>query len=250
MDNGVPHVVTGTIREYTYSSILTSEETFYYLEVGSTKEHWPSTTDPHYTIPEGYEYTYWDNIMHSSFDYGEQFCTMGIVWERYPIGDFDYVRVKLLEGHVRPYPFPIRLSDGQEGLDQGAIAIFCGTKRQRSTSSDFSLHPDDHIDSRLVNYLDTTEADRPILLQGTQSQIVRHEPSSDSSLDVGLGSPADLHIYDSRGNHVGVVYDGTGSVVGSENEIPDATYFYGAGETPEIVSMVCVNDFETTRPRI
>ena len=56
------------------------------------------------------------------------------------------------------------------------------------------------------------------------------------SQKVTLDCPADLHVYDFQGNHVGALYSESGDVTGIEVGIPGATY-NGNEEEPEIITL-------------
>ena len=162
--------------------------------------------------------------------YGEQICTIGLVTERYPVGGNDYVRIQLMERWDTA--LPVRVPAGEPVPDMGAMAMFCGTKRAAGGDD---LHPGDLPLSR---YLDTTTGDGQIeIVQGTESDVVRHEGASVTQMQVETGSPVDIHVYDPQGNHVGVLYDGNGTIVGMENEIANAKYFYGVDDTPEFMGI-------------
>jgi hypothetical protein len=233
---GVPYVVTGTVREWE-SSICQLKwplDGFYYLEVTDStdvEKHTPSATDPHLAIPSGYTYHYWhDMLWDPIIGYGDQVCTIGLVTERYPIGGYHYVRIQLLERADEA--LPVRVSAGEEAPDIGSTALFCGTKRAADGDD---LHPGE---LPLQRYLDTTAGEGGMqVLQGTESEVARHESSLVTQMQVETGSPVDIHVYDPVGNHVGVLYDGNGSAVGVESEIPNVEYFYGVDGAPEIVSI-------------
>jgi len=62
------------------------------------------------------------------------------------------------------------------------------------------------------------------------------------SQKVELRCPADLHIYDFEGNHVGALYSESGDVVGIEMAIHGATY-NGHEEEPEIITLPLDTDY-------
>jgi hypothetical protein len=235
MNHGVPYVVTGTVSKKTFFDVLAlKNDYFYHLKVEHSSDQviqQPSTTHPHFTIPAGYTYRKWEDIqLDGVTGYGDQICTIGLVTERYPVGGHHYVRIQLMERISGA--LPVRVPTDAKAPDMGAMALYCGTKRAAGGGD---LHPGW---LPLSKYLDTTTGDGSVqLLQGYKSQIERHECPSRTFLGIEIGSPADIHVYDPEGNHVGVVYDGSNNVIGVENEIPDVEYFYGVDDAPEFMGI-------------
>ena len=50
------------------------------------------------------------------------------------------------------------------------------------------------------------------------------DKNSTSHMTITAGSPVSLHVYDSVGNHTGLVYDAEGNIVGIEEQIPNSAF--------------------------
>jgi hypothetical protein len=230
---GVPHVITGTVRHWEPGAcqawIPLSD--FYYLDVESADAmvpHIPSASHPYFTIPEDYRYRYWiDIVLYAIVGFNEPAATIGLVTERYSVGGHDYVRIQLMERVAGA--LPVRVTYGEPAPDMGSLALFCGTKRPAGGDD---LHPSW---LPLRTYLDTTDAGEYAvrLLQGSESIITEHEMAPSTLLGIQIDSPADIHLYDGEGHHVGPVYDASGEAVWIDTEIPDAVYVYGVDAAPE-----------------
>jgi hypothetical protein len=239
MDSGVPYVITGTVRE---KELRWPLQSFYYLEVtndGDIDKHQPSPTDPHFPIPTGYEYKYWYDLIFPGTAYGDDFCTIGMVNERYLVDDEHYVTIRLLD-HRSPDAPPsgliVRVPSSEPAPTQNSMAMFCGTKRQAAIGEEIY---DSEWGTSVDYYLNTTEESGDVeVLQGKTSTITHHEYAEEPQLAVGTGSPVDIHIYDPDGNHVGAVYDADGSIVDYENQIQGAEHMPGADDAPEVASIL------------
>lgn len=238
MPLGVPHVVTGTIRKKDFVDILAGFkwDSFYYLDVASSSQivaQQPSSTHRHFNVPAGYDFrNCWDITFDPRVDYGEQVATIGLVSERYSVDGYDYVRIELFQEEDQR--LTVRVPRGQPAPDVKSFGLFCGVKRAAGGDD---LHP-----SWIPNwrYLDTTGAgDSAVqLLQGSESAITQHEGRRPSLFGIEIQCPADIHVYDAAGRHVGAIYDGAGNVIGIEEEIPGSYYYYAPDPAPEVLSLV------------
>jgi hypothetical protein len=233
-DEGKPYVIRGTVKQFksSFCQLWLPLADFYYLEVAGMEDVQPilpSSSDEHFSIPVGYAYHNVDDVIDLAH-WDDQVCTIGLVTERYPLEGSHYVRLQLLNGKLATLTVKVPASEPAPYM--GSMALYCGTLKN---SGGQNLHPGWIL---VGESLDTTVGQGYVeILQGGKLPIFRHESLARTSLTVEVGSPVDIHIYDSEGNHTGVLYDSDGTPMDMETQIPTAEYYYGVDNSPEFVSI-------------
>ena len=141
--------------------------------------------------------------------------------------DAAFLRLQLgTDDESMPLIVHARVDDPLPGLED--LALVCGTKQLQSAPV--------YDDGNFHDALDIVEGDGSItpLRSFRYSIVYKHEFLGSPNMDVMIGCPADLHIYDAEGHHTGAVYDSSGNVISIDKGIPNSFYAYGTGDTREI----------------
>ncbi|MBN1179040.1 MAG: fibronectin type III domain-containing protein, partial [Anaerolineae bacterium] len=216
---GQPYLMRGTIAGTWFDD---DEGTYalYYFDLDDSDglaEDRPYSRSPRFPIIEG---AMWQPLpaLVDNHTHGSAYGTLGVVDRRARDGDDDLLFVRAPGENVE---IPVRIPHGSILPDPRNLVVVSGIWQ---TASGLHASADDV-------YCITDRANfclESVVPEGQELSLLEQ-------LVIWLGSPADVHLYDSVGNHTGLLYDGSGNPTGAESNVPNSTYFAGDQESHEAI---------------